>query len=132
LIPVISGIGTSNTDFNGIPLPFDLAPVGAPGCSIYNNWTLIGFSVTNGQGAANTATFDLPTPNDPSLGGAVFYAQSYFVDAPANALGVFASNGLRCVFGTGTAPGITRIWGSSPSSTTGTRGVNYGLAFGFN
>jgi hypothetical protein len=129
-LPALLAIGTSNTSFQGIPLPFDLTPAGAPGCSIYNNWIAV-FATATSPGANGSATVNVPIPNDPTLAGTTHYSQFVFVSPGANTLGVFTTNGAANTLG---GPvGLTRIYASgNPGATSGTVGRQYGMAIGLN
>jgi hypothetical protein len=98
LSAILSILGTSNTSFNGIPLPFDLAPIGAPGCLLYTNISVMqvavatGGSQTPGGGVASTPW---PIPNDPSLRGGRLFFTNLVLDAVANPAGITTSAGLE-------------------------------------
>jgi hypothetical protein len=129
-LPAILTIGTSASNWSGIPLPFDLTGLGAPGCFLRNNivGTFTGVTQANANGSA---VVNVPIPNDPTLSGAQFYSQFLFVEPGANALGVFASNGLTNTIGTD--HGMTRIYAAgNPQATGGTVGRMFGMAIGLN
>lgn len=88
--------GFDNVSWNGAPLPFDLAPIGAPGCRLRVNGVISEPRITNIAGAA-VAT--IAFPNDPSLIGAQLFTQYLVVDAPANALGLTFSAAMRTTLG---------------------------------
>ena len=129
-VPAILAIGTSTTSFQGLPLPFDMTPAGAPGCSLYTNWLAVFVAVTN-PGANGTATVNVPIPNDQALSGTVHYSQFIFVSPPANTLGVFTTNAAANTIG---GPvGLTRIYAvGNTGATGGTLGVQFGMAIGLN
>ena len=60
-----------NTDFwLGIPLPFDMAAFGWPGCNLYHDWQYTFWTVTTGAGPTDgVATMPLTVPNFPPLVG---------------------------------------------------------------
>jgi hypothetical protein len=94
--PVIALLGGSATSFGGIPLPFDLAPAGAPGCFLRTNMLALAAALATGSGSGGgSASFVWPVPNDASLQGAVLFFQAIVVDAAANAAGLTTTNGLR-------------------------------------
>jgi len=70
-------------------------------------------------------------PNDPTLANTTHYSQFVFVSAGANALGVFTTHGSANRVG---GPiGVTRIHASgNPGATSGTLGLQYGMAIGLN
>jgi hypothetical protein len=120
-------IGNSASDFGGIPLPFDMTPIGAPGCQIVNNM-LLSFAV-----AWTTSTFvrvDLTFPDDKSLVGITYFSQYLFFEPAANPLGIYTTNG-RSNVSVPAQVGITRIYASgNPGATTGTVGVQFALPVG--
>ena len=129
-LPAILAIGNSSTSFNGIPLPFSLNSVGAPGCSLYVNWlaVLTGVTMANSSGSVQ---INIPLPNDPTLSGATVMSQYLFADPTGNALGIFTSNGASSQIGE--ARGIARIYGlAGPGGTGGALERQYGMAIGLN
>lgn len=70
------------------PLPFDLAPLGAPGCLARCDAPGVLF-LAHGQGVG---TYVLGIPNVPRFVGTRFVHQAYVFDPPANPLGVTTSN----------------------------------------
>ena len=90
--PAFMFMGTSNTSHGGVPLPFDLAPIGAPGCVLRAPGTFL-FGVPNvlGTGLWNFAI--------PYLPGQVFYNQAIIFDPAANSLGLTVSNVGEAVIG---------------------------------
>lgn len=85
-------LGLSNTTYGAIPLPFGLAPLGAPGCSVLSAGDDLGL-VTNVLG---TGFWQWTVPNAP---GFSFYNQAFVFDGAANALGITTSNGAHGVIG---------------------------------
>ena len=98
LSAVVSVLGTSDQSFNGIPLPFDLGAIGAPGCQLRTNLVAMQVVVAT-TGAATpgggTASAPWPIPNDPSLRSGTLYFTNLVLDAAANPGGLTASAGLR-------------------------------------
>jgi hypothetical protein len=98
LSAVLSVLGTSNQSYGGIPLPFDLGVVGAPGCQLWTNLVAMQVAVattgaaTPGGGSASTPW---PIPNDPTLRGGSLYFTNIVLDAAANAGGMTTSAGLK-------------------------------------
>ena len=74
--------------------PFDLGPLGAPGCFIYTNAAYGSFPRPASGGSSSMSW---PVPNDPALVGCVISAQS--TCAAPNALTFSTSNGLRATAG---------------------------------
>ncbi|MEZ5990507.1 MAG: hypothetical protein R3F30_15620 [Planctomycetota bacterium] len=82
-------VGASPSSWGPIPLPWDLSPFGAPGCSLLTSidW-LYGVYIDY----AGMASVPLVVPNQRALIGAVFHAQWTVLD-PVNQLGIVFSNG---------------------------------------
>lgn len=64
--------GFSNATWNGLPLPFPLDGIGAPGCALHTD-VVAALPVTSSGGAA---TFTLVIPTLPALAGLSFYNQA--------------------------------------------------------
>jgi hypothetical protein len=62
--PCAGLLGFSNTELNGIPLPFDLAFLSMPGCSAYMSKDL-NFQLPPPNNVLNTTAWDLAIPMDP-------------------------------------------------------------------
>lgn len=83
-------LGLSRTLARGtVPLPFDLLPLGAPGCLLEVDPMVLQVLLANSLGEAVWA---LSMPSQPALLGLVFHQQLMTLDAGANALGVATSN----------------------------------------
>lgn len=93
----VSGqLGFSSTNWGGLPLPFDLTPLQAPGCRIFNDLYL-GFSRVASTTGAVTAS--VPIPNVQGLIGASYHFQWLVVDSGANALGIAVSDATTTKLG---------------------------------
>jgi hypothetical protein len=93
---VFVALGESDQVFGGLPLPFDLAILGAPGCLVRCNHRFLLASAAAGSGSGGgTVGVSLPLPNDPALRGLVLFAQALVRDAAANSAGLTASNALK-------------------------------------
>lgn len=88
--------GRSATNWNGITLPFDLTPFGAPGCSLLVENGIASTMLTNTAGAAN---LQYTLPYNIYVLGQSFYNQAFVFDPAANAFGFVASNAGHGVFG---------------------------------
>lgn len=88
--------GTSKTSWLGLPLPFDLSPLGATNCSLFTNSDLQ-FNLMNTGGSA---TFSTLIPNQPVFSGAVFRNQVIAIDPGANPASIITSNGGEGCVGT--------------------------------
>ncbi|MCB9892140.1 MAG: hypothetical protein H6833_10870 [Planctomycetes bacterium] len=89
-------LGASDQIALGIPLPFDLGPLGAAGCSILSSLELTTAGVTSTYGSSQVT---LSIPNDTSLLWTAFFQQWVVLDPAANALGVAVTAGGRAVIG---------------------------------
>lgn len=111
--------GMDAKSWNGLPLPFSLAPYGAPGCSLYIDfgwaWPL---TYTPVPGDFLWATLDVPA--DPSLAGQTVYVQGVRFDRLLNALGLGTSNGVRLTIGGHITPPISTL--SGPDGPPGSGG----------
>ncbi|MGE3175075.1 MAG: hypothetical protein AB7O97_20780 [Planctomycetota bacterium] len=84
---LILGLSTTSASFGA--LPFDLTPLGMPGCTAFVSDSLTFFFT----GAANRATVPLLLPNDPLLVGLRLYPQALVFDVPGvNALDLVVSD----------------------------------------
>lgn len=87
-------VGLSDSFFNGILLPLDLTPFGAPGCSAYTSQEIL-----MGPAAPGTR-FAVPIPANPIYVGGTFYVQTYVLDPNIpNPLPIGASDYIRVVIG---------------------------------
>lgn len=89
--------GFDNTTWNGLPLPVNLAIVGAPGCNLRINPVINNVGVTS----VMTGSFTMPVAfaNNPALVGAVLYTQYMVYDPPANAFDWTITNAVRTTLG---------------------------------
>jgi hypothetical protein len=65
-LPALLYLGSSTTTWAGLGLPLDLAVLGLPGCTLYQDLAFSLFGFLNGAG---TLTKTLTIPNDPGLNG---------------------------------------------------------------
>ena len=99
-LPAFDILGTNDRSLGGIPLPFDLSPLGAKGCRLYTAPLLIFPSRTDSSSREGRVDFDLGIiPNDGSLVGAVYFEQQVVLDPSFNSLGVRMSRLARCTVG---------------------------------
>jgi hypothetical protein len=87
----ICPIGSSNTMWGALPLPFDMTVLNAPGCFL--RAALDGVLLGVATDASGNGKFTLPIPNAVGLVGVKFYNQFLVFDAPANTLGIVVTNG---------------------------------------
>lgn len=89
----VLGFSRTNSPFG--PLPLDLAPVGAPGCTLTTS--IDARLVVLGNGGS--ASLQLALPNQATLLGARFYTQALALDPGANGLGGVTSDAAAAVVG---------------------------------
>jgi hypothetical protein len=92
--PCLVLVGASSSSWQGIPLPFDLSPAGAPGCSLLASGQLF-LSAPNFNG---TGFLSLPIPTS-LIPGMQFYTQGMVIDLAGNALGLVFSNAASATIG---------------------------------
>ncbi len=86
---VVMFFGLDNTQWNGLPLPFDLTQLGFPNCNV-----LVELALQANLPTAPSTFVDLAiaVPNVPALDGVSLYAQTFA--APPQSSLIEASNGL--------------------------------------
>lgn len=84
--------GKSGTNWSGLPLPYPLDSLGAPGCTLYASldWELPKLSEV-----PHYATAAISAPFDPALIGQHIWVQGVRLDPSFNPLGVITTNALR-------------------------------------
>ncbi len=89
-VPGALQLGFSSQAFGGVPLPLDLAFIGAPGCALAAS-----VDIAYGYVLSPAATIaNIPIPNVVSFVGFQFYGQIAVADPAANVYGVVYSNGF--------------------------------------
>lgn len=83
--PTFMALGFSNTSYGASPLPFDLGPIGAPGCPMLISPDQL-YAIPNVLGVS---IWSITVPNLP---GVQFYNQAFCLDPSANSLGISVSN----------------------------------------
>jgi hypothetical protein len=81
-------VGASRTNWNGVPLPFDLGAIGLPGCLL---WVSVD-AVAPVKGTPGSAHWSAPIPNDPRLYGVDVFVQAVALASKRGALGAALSN----------------------------------------
>jgi hypothetical protein len=89
-------LGTSETNWNGLPLPFDLLPLGAPGCWLRTD---VVWSLPATADAGGSALLPLAIPDDPALKDRTLLLQWLSPAPSANALQVVLTAMLRARIG---------------------------------
>jgi hypothetical protein len=137
LLPNVSGfawIGTQGIGgtWGSIPLPIDLTPFGAPSCGVNASVDYVVPLTADANGSARWPTIQIP--NDPSLGRAVFFDHSAWLDAQANAFGVVTGWSSKWTIGDGVgAPAaLLTATGNSAMNPTGTLQMGAGVTMQFN
>jgi len=90
--PSFMHIGLSNTNWLGIPLPFNLSLIGAPNCFAYIDQVITIGSTANASGVAS---LPFAIPFELSFVGVPHFVQWTTLDRAANRLGLTTSNYLR-------------------------------------
>jgi hypothetical protein len=129
----ILAMGTSNTNFSGIPLPFDIP--GTSGavsgvCRLYNSFA---FTLTLTTSATGGASTNLGVPATPLFYGARLFGQTIFADTavtPSNPLGLVTSNQVEHnwvpPYGAANTP-VGRVLLANSTGATGTATSRAGL-----
>ncbi|MEC8652774.1 MAG: M14 family zinc carboxypeptidase [Planctomycetota bacterium] len=89
-------LGNSDAVWQGAPLPFSLAALGAPGCELLVSGDATQLVTTDGNGEASVP---ISVPNVTALLDAAFYEQFAVLDPAANSLGFAFSNAGAGVVG---------------------------------
>jgi len=92
----VTMFGFSSTNWSGVPLPVDLAPIGAPGCILRTDPSIMLAGLVSSSGILRTP---IVIGTDTALIGAVWFSQFLVLDPPANAFGMTVSNALRTQIG---------------------------------
>jgi len=99
-LPAIDMIGIQGG--GAVPLPFDLGPLGGPGCSLYTLPVLAATGVTDETSTTGYVRFDWGfIPNDPALEGAGYQNQQIVLEPGFNGLGMRFSRLAACKVGGG-------------------------------
>lgn len=91
--PALVMLGTSFTSYASIPLPFDMTPLGAKDCFLWNDPTFVFPTVTNPNGDGKM-TLNVPS----GLNGVRLYAHYWILDTAANSFGWTTSSQLKLIF----------------------------------
>lgn len=118
--PVAVLFGGNFDSAAGLPLPIDLAPLGAPGCSLQLDPLLALVGIADSGGAAR---LEVPVATAP--GGAFYGAQAVALQPGVNPLGAVTSNAAVVLPRTGRQVG--RVWAEDLSATSGLRQPVFGL-----
>ncbi|MHC4078147.1 MAG: hypothetical protein ACYST0_06860 [Planctomycetota bacterium] len=115
--PATLFVGFSTQAWGAIPMPLDLAALGAPGNKLYTGAEFrLPMSFTKQTNGRYLAKTELNIPNDQRLAGWHAFFQSYLVDPPSNSLGLVFTNYAEVEIGGG--PVFTQTVSSSRQSAT--------------
>ena len=115
-------VGASASLWGGtLPLPYDLTTLGAPGCQLVVDPALVAAGTTVPM-ASGRVQFLVAPIGDPTLVGQTLYTQVAFVDAAANALGVFTTGGLASRIPA--ARGVGYVSSATPTASYADAGRN--------
>jgi len=89
-------LGSSDESWNGIPLPWSLAGLGAPNCSLLASADV---TLAMTTGPLGTSAWSLNVPTIPELFGITLFTQWAVIDPGANALGLVFSDGGAATLG---------------------------------
>jgi len=92
---VVMVLGVSKDIYNGLPLPLDLAILGAPGCMLATDVLATDLLLT----AGGVTPWSFAVANDPTLMCFEFYQQGAVLDPAANSFGFVVSNATAAVCG---------------------------------
>ena len=112
----VQGVGGT---WNGIPLPIDLTPLGAPNCE----WRVSAdFTIPLSSNSSGRADWpQITIPNDPWFRNVVFYDHGALLDPTANALGLVVtwSSAWRIGTNEGQPGAVVSATGNSANNPTG-------------
>lgn len=112
-------LGTTDAGiWEGYLLPYEMGPIGAPGCHLLVEALAIFPTMSGSDGSA---TFPLSIPNMPSLQGVWIYFQGGALDLQANPLGMVTSRAQRAQV-CGWEP-VARVWSNGIGAAIGTREI---------
>lgn len=127
--PAAFALGLSNTQYGPLKLPFDLAPVGAPGNFLNVSIDAIEIPTWSSGRGGWEARFTGPLPNHFLLWGLTVYTQGLFADQASNAMGLVFSKGLAMkIAGAGPAQLVGHY---DSTQATGYRSPNVGMVMQF-
>jgi hypothetical protein len=92
----LATIGFELTNPYGVPAPFDLAAIGAPGCPLWNTLDIL---ITGTTSAAGGGTFTVAWPADPSIARLEVGIQTLVISLGFNAANLTTSNGIDAWIG---------------------------------
>jgi len=127
---VVFWLSTNGSSWAGVPLPLDLTPVGATGCTLFSG-ILLSFATTSVPDALNlgAATVSMGVlPVDAALDGALLHAGAFAVDQAANTLGLTFSQGLVALIGPRSVP-MSQVTAENMTATSGAVRLGFGTVW---
>lgn len=121
-------ISLSNRMWGSIPLPLDLAFIGAPRNSLYVGMDIVLPFSTTAIGTFHSSNLTARIPNQSQYYGLRLYTQAYYLDAKANAAGLVTTHGLGLTVASSSGP-VTNIVGHF-DNTSLTGNYAYGTLYG--
>ncbi|GEM_PF-900758 len=94
--PIALFLGVSDRKWFSVSLPWDLGGMGAKGCKILTDISIL---LLGASGSGGVAEIGVPLPRDSSWIGRPFFLQALALDLKANRLGLVFTNGLRAAAG---------------------------------
>jgi arylsulfatase A-like enzyme len=94
-LAAVGAIGFSDRHWLGLPLPWNMTPLGWTGCTLLASPDIQQVLVRGGT----VADWVLPLPNDPALVGLGLFTQSFVLVPGANPAGLLATRALEVVVG---------------------------------
>ena len=88
--------GVSDKAWGAVPLPFDLAPLGAKGCLLLTSTEILQIWPVDAQGEIDAV---LDVPSDKAFLGFSYFHQWFVLDPKANGLGFVSTNAVKAQVG---------------------------------
>lgn len=136
-VPSVLSFGSNANSWNGIPLPIDLAVIGAPGCMVYHDNLANLVGNTSGTAGQYNGRWDvwLELPNNPFLAGLQLRTQFFnlFDTGVMNPANLSVSAGHEITFATPT-PGVppqSEAHGGATATTAALLQQGYGIVAEF-
>lgn len=115
-------ISLSNTMWGSVPLPLDLALIGAPNNSLYVGMDIVLPFNTTPATTGHSSNLTAPIPNQSPYYGLRLYTQAYYLDAQANSAGLVTTHGLGLTIASSSGPVTNTVGHFDYNATTGNFG----------
>lgn len=109
---------TEQGEWNGVPIPLELAPYGAPGCHLSIDVLSAALQPADATGSA---LFSMFVPSNPLLRGALVRFQGFSIEPGVNALGAITSRPYRVEIAGWEAVG--RVFAAGADAEVGVREI---------